>query len=40
MSEAATAPERTNLLGLERAGMESFVQTLGSQPFRARQLWS
>jgi 23S rRNA (adenine2503-C2)-methyltransferase len=40
MSESATAPERTNLLGLERAGMESFVQSLGSQPFRARQLWS
>ena len=39
MSEAA-AIERVNLLGLERLGMESFVQELGSQPFRARQLWS
>src|ERR1041384_8308480 len=36
----APAIERVNLLGLERPGMESFVQTLGSQPFRARQLWS
>jgi len=31
---------RTNLLGLERPAMESFVQELGNQPFRARQLWS
>src|SRR6476620_7917789 len=36
----APAIDRTNLLGLERSGMESFVQELGSQPFRARQLWS
>jgi 23S rRNA (adenine2503-C2)-methyltransferase len=40
MSEAAATLERTNLLGLERSGMESFVRELGSQPFRARQLWS
>jgi 23S rRNA (adenine2503-C2)-methyltransferase len=34
------AIERTNLLGLERSAMEAFVRELGSQPFRARQLWS
>jgi 23S rRNA (adenine2503-C2)-methyltransferase len=39
MSDAPSI-ERTNLLGLERAGMEAFVRELGSQPFRARQLWS
>jgi 23S rRNA (adenine2503-C2)-methyltransferase len=32
--------ERTNLLGLERSGMEAFVQELGHKNFRARQLWS
>src|SRR5688572_108871 len=39
MSDAPVI-ERTNLLGLERPGMEEFVRELGSQPFRARQLWS
>ncbi|HSC05515.1 MAG TPA: 23S rRNA (adenine(2503)-C(2))-methyltransferase RlmN [Steroidobacteraceae bacterium] len=29
---------RTNLLGLNRAGLEAFVVTLGAKPFRARQL--
>jgi 23S rRNA (adenine2503-C2)-methyltransferase len=36
-----TAPatiERINLLGLDKAGLESFVAELGSKPFRARQL--
>ncbi|MEP7245296.1 MAG: 23S rRNA (adenine(2503)-C(2))-methyltransferase RlmN, partial [Gammaproteobacteria bacterium] len=32
--------KRENLLGLERPAMEAFVKELGSQPFRARQLWS
>jgi 23S rRNA (adenine2503-C2)-methyltransferase len=32
--------ERVNLLGLERPGLEAFVQELGSKPFRARQLMS
>ena len=39
MSEVS-ATERVNLLGFERVGMEAFVRELGSQPFRARQLWS
>jgi 23S rRNA (adenine2503-C2)-methyltransferase len=39
MSEAP-APERVNLLGLERPALEAFVRELGSEPFRARQLWS
>jgi 23S rRNA (adenine2503-C2)-methyltransferase len=30
--------ERVNLLGLPKAGLESFVGDLGSKPFRARQL--
>jgi len=30
--------ERVNLLGLTRAGLESYVAELGSKPFRARQL--
>jgi 23S rRNA (adenine2503-C2)-methyltransferase len=30
--------QRTNLLGLPRAGLEAFVADLGSKPFRARQL--
>jgi 23S rRNA (adenine2503-C2)-methyltransferase len=30
--------ERTNLLGLPRPALESFVAQLGSRPFRARQL--
>ena len=38
MTEAATA--RTNLLGLEKAELESFVGGLGNKPFRARQLMS
>ena len=29
---------RTNLLGLDRAGLEAFVVGLGQKPFRARQL--
>jgi len=36
MSTPAT--ERTNLLGLSRPALESFVAQLGSRPFRARQL--
>jgi len=36
MTSAATP--RTNLLGLPRAALESFVAQLGGQPFRARQL--
>jgi 23S rRNA (adenine2503-C2)-methyltransferase len=34
----AAATERTNLLGLTRAGLEEFVSQVGSRPFRARQL--
>jgi 23S rRNA (adenine2503-C2)-methyltransferase len=36
MSEVTS--ERTNLLGLTRAGMEEFVLGMGEKPFRARQL--
>jgi 23S rRNA (adenine2503-C2)-methyltransferase len=36
--EAATAAARVNLLGLPRAELEAFVATLGSKPYRARQL--
>jgi len=36
MTPAAT--QRTNLLGLPRAALETFVAQLGGQPFRARQL--
>jgi 23S rRNA (adenine2503-C2)-methyltransferase len=32
------ATSRTNLLGLPRAALETFVAELGSKPFRARQL--
>src|ERR1700758_4645301 len=32
------AISRTNLLGLPRAALETFVAELGSKPFRARQL--
>jgi len=32
------ATERTNLLGLARPALETFVAQLGSRPFRARQL--
>jgi 23S rRNA (adenine2503-C2)-methyltransferase len=34
----AAPSERTNLLGLPRPALESFVAQLGSKPFRARQL--
>ena len=34
----ALRSERTNLLGLPRPALESFVAQLGSKPFRARQL--
>ena len=33
-----SATERTNLLGLARPGLETFVAGLGAKPFRARQL--
>ncbi len=39
MSDAAP-DARTNLLGLPRPDLESFVAALGSKPFRARQLMS
>ncbi len=39
MTEAAL-DARTNLLGLPRPELESFVASLGSKPFRARQLMS
>jgi 23S rRNA (adenine2503-C2)-methyltransferase len=35
---AAAAPARVNLLGLPRIELEAFCATLGSKPFRARQL--
>ena len=35
---ATTPNERTNLLGLPKAELESFVAEMGSKPFRARQL--
>jgi len=35
---SAVPGERTNLLGLSRAELESFVAGLGAKPFRARQL--
>ena len=34
----SASPQRTNLLGLPRAGLEAFVEQLGSKAFRARQL--
>jgi 23S rRNA (adenine2503-C2)-methyltransferase len=34
----SATPQRTNLLGLPRAGLEAFVEELGSKAFRARQL--
>jgi 23S rRNA (adenine2503-C2)-methyltransferase len=37
-STAAGTPTRTNLLGLQKSDLESYVATLGSKPFRARQL--
>jgi len=39
MNAAVTNP-LTNLLGLERSELEAFVGSLGSKPFRARQLMS
>ena len=36
--DAATPVERVNLLGLDKAELEAFVGSLGSKPFRARQL--
>jgi 23S rRNA (adenine2503-C2)-methyltransferase len=33
-----TSSATTNLLGLPRAALETFVADLGSKPFRARQL--
>jgi 23S rRNA (adenine2503-C2)-methyltransferase len=36
--ETAAVGERVNLLGLEKPELEAFVATLGSKPFRARQL--
>jgi 23S rRNA (adenine2503-C2)-methyltransferase len=33
-----TATARTNLLGLTKSGLETFVADLGEKPFRARQL--
>ena len=38
MSVGFAGQERVNLLGLERPALEAFVGTLGSKPFRARQL--
>ncbi|HYL04024.1 MAG TPA: 23S rRNA (adenine(2503)-C(2))-methyltransferase RlmN [Steroidobacteraceae bacterium] len=37
---SASATECTNLLGLPRPALETFVAGLGSRPFRARQLMS
>lgn len=36
--DIAATPVRTNLLGLDRAGLEQFIAGFGSKPFRARQL--
>ena len=36
--EAAPTRERVNLLGLPKAELEAFVGSMGSKPFRARQL--
>jgi 23S rRNA (adenine2503-C2)-methyltransferase len=38
IAESQVADERINLLGLQKADLESFVGGLGSKPFRARQL--
>jgi len=38
MSGECSGDERVNLLGLARPELEAFVATLGSKPFRARQL--
>jgi 23S rRNA (adenine2503-C2)-methyltransferase len=35
---AEVAATKTNLLGLNRAGLEAFVAGMGEKPFRARQL--
>jgi len=40
MSSTPVIVERKNLLGLTRPELDAFVRELGSQPFRARQLWS
>jgi 23S rRNA (adenine2503-C2)-methyltransferase len=40
MSSTPAILERKNLLGLTRPELEAFVRELGSEPFRARQLWS
>jgi 23S rRNA (adenine2503-C2)-methyltransferase len=40
MSDTPAILERKNLLGLTRPELEAFVRELGSEPFRARQLWS
>ena len=32
------APAKTNLLGLTRAELEAFIESMGEKPFRARQL--
>ena len=39
MSDAPVI-ERKNLLGLTRPELDAFVRELGSEPFRACQLWS
>src|SRR5882672_11218836 len=38
MNTPTSVSTRTNLLGLDRAGLEAFVAGLGQKPFRARQL--
>ncbi len=38
--ESGAATIRTNLLGLSRAELETYVAAVGSKPFRARQLMS
>jgi 23S rRNA (adenine2503-C2)-methyltransferase len=40
MSATPDIIERKNLLGLTRPELDAFVRELGSEPFRARQLWS
>ena len=37
-ASAAPGAERTNLLGLSRARLETFFEALGERPFRARQV--
>ena len=38
MNSPSSSTTRTNLLGLNRRGLEAFVTSLGQKPFRARQL--